>query len=106
MTGLLHISDRLLAGDLSRVEAARGTLQPLPFFVLSKKHQFKVKYLTLIRYLFVPDNFYSIKINSLQSLALRSFSATVLVKAVVATFTVLPILRSSTLLAIACANLP
>ena len=30
MTGLLHISDRLLAGELSRVEAARGTLQPLP----------------------------------------------------------------------------
>ena len=26
MTGLLHISDRLLAGELSRVEAARGTL--------------------------------------------------------------------------------
>ena len=105
-TGLLHISDRLLAGELSRVEAARGTLQPLPFFVLSKKHQFKVKYLTLIRYLFVPDDFYSMKINSLQSLALRSFSATVLVEAVVATFTVLPALRSSTLFAIACANLP
>ena len=49
---------------------------------------------------------YSIKINSLQSLALRSFSATVLVEAVVATFTVLPALRSSTLFAIACANLP
>ena len=31
MTGLLHISDRLLAGELSRVEAARGTLQPLPY---------------------------------------------------------------------------
>jgi len=30
VTGLLHISDRLLAGELSRVEAARGTLQPLP----------------------------------------------------------------------------
>ena len=30
MTGLLHSSDRLLAGELSRVEAARGTLQPLP----------------------------------------------------------------------------
>ena len=30
VTGLLHISDRLLAGDLSRVEAARGTLQSLP----------------------------------------------------------------------------
>ena len=29
MTGLLHISDRLLAGELSRVEAARGTLQSL-----------------------------------------------------------------------------
>ncbi len=29
MTGLLHISDRLLAGELSRVEAARGTLYPL-----------------------------------------------------------------------------
>ena len=29
VTGLLHISDRLLAGELSRVEAARGTLQPL-----------------------------------------------------------------------------
>ena len=28
VTGLLHISDRLLAGELSRVEAARGTLQP------------------------------------------------------------------------------
>jgi len=26
VTGLLHISDRLLAGELSRVEAARGTL--------------------------------------------------------------------------------
>ena len=25
-TGLLHISDRLLAAELSRVEAARGTL--------------------------------------------------------------------------------
>jgi len=30
VTGLLHISDRLLADELSRVEAARGTLQPLP----------------------------------------------------------------------------
>ena len=30
VTGLLHISDRLLAGELSRVEAARGTLQSLP----------------------------------------------------------------------------
>ncbi len=30
MTGLLHISDRLLAGELSRVEADRGTLQSLP----------------------------------------------------------------------------
>ncbi|MHC1717238.1 MAG: hypothetical protein AB9883_01065 [Acidaminococcaceae bacterium] len=29
-TGLLHISDRLLADELSRVEAARGALQPLP----------------------------------------------------------------------------
>ena len=29
-TGLLHISDRLLAGELSRVEAARGALHPLP----------------------------------------------------------------------------
>ena len=29
MTGLLHISDRLLAGELSRVEAARGILSPL-----------------------------------------------------------------------------
>ena len=29
MTGLLHISDRLLAGESSRVEAARGTLYPL-----------------------------------------------------------------------------
>ena len=29
MTGLLHISDRLLAGELSRVEAARGALHPL-----------------------------------------------------------------------------
>ena len=29
VTGLLHISDRLLAGELSRVEAARGTLYPL-----------------------------------------------------------------------------
>ena len=29
MTGLLHISDRLLAGELSRVEAARGILCPL-----------------------------------------------------------------------------
>ena len=28
-TGLLHVSDRLLAGELSRVEAARGTLCPL-----------------------------------------------------------------------------
>ena len=26
VTGLLHISDRLLADELSRVEAARGTL--------------------------------------------------------------------------------
>ncbi|MHC1717327.1 MAG: hypothetical protein AB9883_01520 [Acidaminococcaceae bacterium] len=26
VTGLLHFSDRLLAGELSRVEAARGTL--------------------------------------------------------------------------------
>ncbi|NLH45565.1 MAG: hypothetical protein GX451_05505 [Acholeplasmataceae bacterium] len=30
VTGLLHISDRLLAGELSRVEAARGALQSLP----------------------------------------------------------------------------
>ena len=30
MTGLLHISDRLLAGELSRVEAARGAICPLP----------------------------------------------------------------------------
>ena len=30
VTGLLHSSDRLPAGELSRVEAARGTLQPLP----------------------------------------------------------------------------
>jgi hypothetical protein len=30
VTGLLHVSDRLLAGELSRVEAARGTLHPLP----------------------------------------------------------------------------
>jgi hypothetical protein len=30
VTGLLHISDRLLAGELSRVEAVRGTLQLLP----------------------------------------------------------------------------
>jgi len=30
VTGLLHISDRLLAGELPRVEAARGTLYPLP----------------------------------------------------------------------------
>ena len=29
VTGLLHISDRLPAGELSRVEAARGTLYPL-----------------------------------------------------------------------------
>ena len=29
VTGLLHVSDRLLAGELSRVEAARGTLYPL-----------------------------------------------------------------------------
>ena len=29
VTGLLHVSDRLLAVELSRVEAARGTLQPL-----------------------------------------------------------------------------
>ena len=29
VTGLLHISDRLLAGEKSRVEAARGTLQAL-----------------------------------------------------------------------------
>ena len=29
VTGLLHVSDRLLAGELSRVEAARGTLCPL-----------------------------------------------------------------------------
>ena len=27
VTGLLHSSDRLLAGEKSRVEAARGTLQ-------------------------------------------------------------------------------
>jgi hypothetical protein len=26
VTGFLHISDRLLAGELSRVEAVRGTL--------------------------------------------------------------------------------
>jgi len=26
VTGLLHVSDRLLAGELSRVEAARGAL--------------------------------------------------------------------------------
>jgi hypothetical protein len=44
VTGLLHISDRLLAGESSRVEAARGTLQSLPidintstFFALTKK---------------------------------------------------------------------
>jgi len=30
VTGLLHISDRLLAGESSRVEAARGALYPLP----------------------------------------------------------------------------
>ena len=35
MTGLLHISDRLLAGELSRVEAARGALHPLPNLVYS-----------------------------------------------------------------------
>ena len=29
VTGLLHVSDRLLAGELSRVEAARGALHPL-----------------------------------------------------------------------------
>ena len=29
VTGLLHISDRLHAGELSRVEAARETLYPL-----------------------------------------------------------------------------
>ena len=28
-TGLLHISDRLFTGELSRVEAARGVLYPL-----------------------------------------------------------------------------
>ena len=27
VTGLLYVSDRLLAGEKSRVEAARGTLQ-------------------------------------------------------------------------------
>ncbi|MHC1718023.1 MAG: hypothetical protein AB9883_05160 [Acidaminococcaceae bacterium] len=36
MTSLLHISDGLLAGELSRVEAARGTLQPLPIETTSK----------------------------------------------------------------------
>ena len=35
-TGLLHISDRLLADELSRVEAARGALHPLPNVELSK----------------------------------------------------------------------
>jgi len=30
VTGLLHISNRLFTVELSRVEAARGTLQPLP----------------------------------------------------------------------------
>ena len=29
VTGLLYVSDRLLAGEKSRVEAARGTLQSL-----------------------------------------------------------------------------
>ena len=32
--GFLHISDRLLAGELSRVEAARGTLYPLAISML------------------------------------------------------------------------
>ncbi|MHC1717455.1 MAG: hypothetical protein AB9883_02175 [Acidaminococcaceae bacterium] len=32
MTGLLHISDRMLAGELSRVEAARGNLYPLTIY--------------------------------------------------------------------------
>ena len=58
------------------------------------------------QFIIIFERFYSIKISSLQSLALRSFSATVLVAAVVATFTVLPVLRSSTLFAIACASLP
>ena len=42
VTGLLHISDRLLAGESSRVEAARGTLYPLPFLADSKNisHRF------------------------------------------------------------------
>ncbi|MHC1718240.1 MAG: hypothetical protein AB9883_06245 [Acidaminococcaceae bacterium] len=35
VTGLLHINDQLLATDLSRVEAARGTLQPLPIDYLA-----------------------------------------------------------------------
>ena len=34
VTGLLHISDRLLAGESSRVEAARGTLQSLSCILL------------------------------------------------------------------------
>ena len=34
-TGLLHISDRLLADELSRVEAARGALHPLSNLVYS-----------------------------------------------------------------------
>ncbi|MHC1718010.1 MAG: hypothetical protein AB9883_05095 [Acidaminococcaceae bacterium] len=37
VTGLLHISDRLLADDLSRVEAARGTLRSLPFLAHSNR---------------------------------------------------------------------
>ena len=41
MTGLLHISDRLLAGELSRVEAARGTLHPLTDISITNCLSFK-----------------------------------------------------------------
>ena len=48
VTGLLHISDRLLAGELSRVEAARGTLQ---------SSLIDVEYSDFFRVSFIIENF-------------------------------------------------
>ena len=48
LTGLLHISDRLLADELSRVEAARGTLQ---------SSLIDVEYSDFFRVSFIIENF-------------------------------------------------
>ena len=49
VTGLLHISDRLPAGELSRVEAARGNLQPLRYVLKQNRLQI-IKAISLVRH--------------------------------------------------------